>query len=288
LRAIRDDKTLMRQLSDESKKTLEGKIKDLDGAIPFRLLSAYRHLAKRGDSGTEWLDLGLPTVGEKGSLARRVREYLKSQDLLPSKITPHHLLQKTMRPDEREKSLADIADAFFRYPGLPLLENEALLRETVKQGVREGRFGVKVGEQVYLNESVPDSELESGAVLVRKEVAEQAKQRAGEVMPQPPEPAVTTLQEGESTAGVITEPQGPPVGAGVRSLRLRVKVSWDKLSDFIRGVILPLRSDGAALDVEVYVQAQSESGGIKPATVEHKVKETLRQISAEVVEEISN
>jgi hypothetical protein len=37
--------------------------------------------------------------------------------------------------------------------------------------------------------------------------------------------------------------------------------------------------------VEVYVQAQSECGGIKPATLEHKVKETLRQIGAKAVEE---
>jgi hypothetical protein len=62
-------------------------------------------------------------------------------------------------------------------------------------------------------------------------------------------------------------------------------VPWDKLSDFVRGVILPLRNDGAELEVEVYVQAQSECGGIKPATLEHKVKETLRQIGAKIVEE---
>jgi hypothetical protein len=62
-------------------------------------------------------------------------------------------------------------------------------------------------------------------------------------------------------------------------------VPWDKLSDFVRGVIVPLRNDGAALEVEVYIQARSESGGIKPATLEHKVKETLRQIGAEIVEE---
>jgi hypothetical protein len=49
---------------------------------------------------------------------------------------------------------------------------------------------------------------------------------------------------------------------------------------------MPLHSDGAELDVEVLVQARSESGGIKPTTLEHKVKETLRQIGAEVVEEI--
>jgi len=285
LHAIREDKALMRQMSEENKRTLESKQKDTEGGIPFRIFSAYRHLAKAGESGVEWFDLGLPTVGEKGSLARRVREFLKSQDLLLSRISPTNLLRKTLRDDESEKPFGDITDAFLKYPQLPMLEDEALLRGTVQQGVREGTFGVRVGERVYLNEFVPDSALEYGAVLVRKEVAEQAKQRAGEVMPQPAEPGETTLREKESTAGVVTVSPATPVGAGVHSLRLRVKVSWDRLSDFVRGVIMPLHNDGAELEVEVFVQARSESGGIKPATREHKVKETLRQIGAEVVEE---
>jgi hypothetical protein len=62
-------------------------------------------------------------------------------------------------------------------------------------------------------------------------------------------------------------------------------VPWDRLSDFIRGVILPLRNDGAELEVEVFVQAWSESGGIKQETLKHKVKETIRQIDAKILEE---
>jgi hypothetical protein len=48
---------------------------------------------------------------------------------------------------------------------------------------------------------------------------------------------------------------------------------------------MPLRNDGAELQVEVLVQAQATSGSIKPATLEHKVKETVRQIHAEILEE---
>jgi hypothetical protein len=80
LRAICDDKALMRQLSEENRKTLESKVKEVEGGIPFSLLSAYRHLAKPGESGMEWLDLGTPTIGERGSLAKRVREYLKNRN----------------------------------------------------------------------------------------------------------------------------------------------------------------------------------------------------------------
>lgn len=282
LRAIRDDKALMRQLSEENKKTLESKIKDLEGGIPFSLLSAYRHLAKPGESGMEWLDLGLPTVGEKGSLAKRVREHLKSQELLLERISPHNLLKKALREEEQEKPVADIAEAFLRYPQLPMVQSLAVIEQAVIQGVREGVFAVKISEQMYFGEAPPASILQADAVLVRKELV----QPAPAVAEPPPQalqstPAVAPESGVEAPASAAPSPE-----AGGRRLRLRVKVPWDKLSDFVRGVIMPLHSDGAELDVEVLVQARSESGGIKPTTLEHKVKETLRQIGAEVVEEI--
>ncbi|MDW8071920.1 MAG: hypothetical protein RMK79_10660, partial [Anaerolineae bacterium] len=63
-----------------------------------------------------------------------------------------------------------------------------------------------------------------------------------------------------------------------------VRVPWDKLSDIVRGVLLPLQGDGAALRVELRVEAESAEG-LKPTTLEQKVMETLRQIGAEVLEE---
>jgi len=70
----------------------------------------------------------------------------------------------------------------------------------------------------------------------------------------------------------------------VGTVDLRVRVPWDKMSDFLRGVLMPLHSDGADLNVEIRVEARSKTG-IKKATLEQKVKETLRQIEAEVLED---
>ena len=282
LRAIRDDKALMRRLSEENKKTLESRLKDSDSDILFSLMLAYRHLAKPGESGMEWFDLGIPTVGEQSSLPRRVREYLKSQELLLERISPHNLLKKTLREDEHEKSVLEIAEAFLRYPQLPMVQSIAVIEQAISQGVQQGIFGIKIGERVYFGETPPSSLLVDDAVLFRKEL-----------IPQPPsvdepprEEAPKDTTASDPKPGVAAPPSAPQSPeAGGHRLRLRVKVPWDKLSDFVRGVILPLRNDGAKLDVEVLVQARSESGGIKPATLEHKVKETLRQIGAEIVEE---
>lgn len=291
LRAIQDDKALVRQLSEENRKTLESKLKDAEGGIAFQAFSAYRHLAKASETGVDWLDLGLPTVGERGPLARRVREYLRSQELLVDKLAPHRLLEKALQPDEREKPLAEIVEAFLRYPHLPMLEGEGEVTSAVAQGVATGLFGVRVGERVYFGEPVPDAALGYGAVLVRKEVAEAAKRtEAGEAVP-------TGVGRGDERSSMVPSmvKEGPvgapaglttaPAGAAISALHLRAKVPWDKLSDFLRGVVLPLRSDGAELEVEVTLDARCTPGSIKASTLEQKVNETLQQTGAPVLEE---
>lgn len=286
LRAIQDDTVLVRQLSEESRRTLASKVKDAEGGLPFQVLSVYRHLAKAGETGVEWLDLGLPTVGEKGPLARRVREYLKSQELLVDKLAPHRLLEKALRPDEQEKPLAEIVDAFLRYPHLPMLESEAVIASAVAQGVATGLFGVRVGEHVYIGEPVPGSSLDYGAVLLRKEAAEATRRaEAGEGGPRgvgASDEQSSMVKEG-SAGGTGVAATGTATAA-ISALHLRAKVPWDKLSDFLRGVVLPLRGDGADLEVEVTLNARCALGSIKTSTLEQKVTETLRQIGAEVLE----
>lgn len=291
LRSIRDDKALMKQLTEDNKKTLEGKLSDAKGRIPFQLLSAYRHLAKAeaGDQGIaiKWFDLGLPTVGERSTIAKRVREYLKGQELLLERIAPRQVLQKALRTEETEKPLKEIYEMFLKYPHLPLLEGEHVLRQAVSQGVRDGLFGLRIGDRVYFQKPTPSFTLED-ATLVRKEAIEIEEPGQLEARERGEERAGVGVAPGAEAGGETAVPEpGTPAAAkakGARSVTLRVRVPWDKMSDFLRGVLMPLHQDGADLQIEVLLQAHSE-GGIQKRTVEEKVKETLKQINAEVEEE---
>ncbi len=284
LRAIQEDKNLLRTLSEENKGVLQSKLKEADGGIDFHLLAAYRHLAKASAEGVQWLDLGLPTMGERGPLSKRVREFLKSQDILLERLAPRHILEKALAKDETEKRLGDIYEAFLCYPHLPLLENEAVLQRAVTQGVRDGAFGVRDGEGLRFREPVPEVAVQSEAVLVRPEVVEQELARIRSTPAVGPE-----ISSGSSPGGV---PQPGETGAGTttaqpesfKHLVLRVRVPWDKMSDFVRGVLMPLHSDNASLEVELKIDARS-SAGIKKSTLEQTVNETLRQIGAEPLEE---
>ena len=291
LRSIRDDKPLMRQLSEENKKTLEDKLRDAEGRIPFQLLSAYRHLAKAGAGeegvGIEWFDLGLPTVGERSTIAKRVREYLKSQELLLERIAPRQVLQKALKTEETEKPLKEIYEAFLKYPHLPLLEGERVLRQAVIQGVRDGLFGLRIGERVCFREAIPTFTLEEAA-LVRQEAIEIAEPTPLEARERGEERAEIGIAPRAGEAGgeeaAVAEDTAAAEAKGARSITLRVRIPWDKMADFLRGVLMPLHQDGADLQIEVLLQAHSE-GGIRKKTLEEKVKETLKQINAEVKEE---
>lgn len=259
--AIRDDKALLRQLSEENRKTLESKLKDAESGINHQLLSAYRHLVKLGEQEKRWLDLGLPTVGGKPSIADRVREYLKSEDMLLDKIAPKRVLEKTFQENEKEKSVEEIHEAFLKYPHLPMLESKEVLLEAVAQGVRDGIFGVRIGDRTVFKEPLSPSQAGADTVVVRE----------SKVVP--------------STSPPSSPPSPPPPSPGtVRVYELHASVPWDRLSGFVRGVLSPLRQDGAELYVEVIVRASSE-GGIKQATIEQKVQETLEQIGARIIKE---
>ena len=272
LSAIHSDKALMRQLSDENQKTLASKRKDLESGLAFQIASTYRHVAKAGEKQVEHYPIGIPTVGEKGSLCRRVIEYLKKADILLAKISPRQIIEKALKPDEEEKSLGELYELYLKYPSLALLENQGVLKQAFVQGAQDGLFGVRIGDKIYFNESPSEAEIDNDAILVRHPKTEPK--------PQPPGP------DEKPKPGTSVKPGGPepepPKPHG--TYRLRVKVPWAKLSDFIRGVVLPLRNDGAELEVEINLTAKSDAG-FKQATLDHKVRETLNQIGAKVEED---
>ncbi|MCS7166809.1 MAG: DUF499 domain-containing protein [Gemmatales bacterium] len=275
-RGIREDKTLWRQLSEANQQTLETKIRDADDSIAHPLMSAYRHLAKAHESEIVWLDLGLPTREKDYSLARRVREYLQNEDILLNKISPRYILEKAMAPHETQKRVDEIYEAFLRYPSLPVLASKQVLLDALAQGVREGILQVQMDDRIVSGEELPPSELKSDAVVLREaEVAPQRPVQLKEFVP--------TQMPPHKVGGPPV--QAPPASAGVATeYNLEVNLPWDKISDFVRGVVKPLHEGGAEVAIRIALTARSEEG-INPATLERTVRETLRQIGAQILKD---
>ncbi len=67
----------------------------------------------------------------------------------------------------------------------------------------------------------------------------------------------------------------------IRSLTLKVKVPWDKMSYITKGVIAPLKEKGFPPEITIEIKGRSEEGFDRD-TLENKVRETLQQIGATI------
>jgi len=273
LDTIKADKETMKRLIEEDRGRVEHKLKDADSALVMRLLSVYRHVAKASRDGIATFDLGIPTVGERLSMARRAKDYLKDQEILLDKMAPKVLFEKTFSKDDERKTIAEVWESFLKFPELPLLEGEHVLRNAVIQGVQSGVFGVLIDDKIRYSEMVSSTEIMEETLILKKEVAQKMKQEAGipisiEVKPPTEAPGIKPVPGKES----------------IRRIILKASVPWDKLSDLMRGVFMPLTQEGASISLEVNIDAHSEQG-ISRDTLDLKIKETLNQIGAKVLEE---
>ncbi|MDI9390842.1 MAG: DUF499 domain-containing protein [Synergistota bacterium] len=281
---VQNDKGLLESLTKESQDELKKKLKDAEKEIPFRVLNAYRHLALAEAKGMAWKDLGIPTTGESTTISKRVKQYLKDQDKILSRLSPKYIIDKTFANDEDEKDLRDIYELFLKTPGMPILESDGVLSEAIKEGVKSGLLGIREGQQVYYEQDVfptMDSVILRGEVAKKIKDAEKEKEREKE----------KEEKGGEWSEGAIEEPEEEEKGereggkerkeGAITRLTLRAKIPWDKLSDIVRGVIGPLKEKGLPPEITIEIKAESNEG-FDRTTLDNKVKETLNQISAKI------
>jgi hypothetical protein len=248
----------------------------MDSSVLFKTVSVYRYLLKGSKDGLRTFDLGIPSVGEK-NLSSRVRYYLKEQEILLDKLSPKLLASWFLSKNGDRKNVAEIWEAFLKYLELPLLESEDVLKNTIRQGVQNGVFGVLMNDRVWYQEEVSLTQLTEDIIILKAETALEIKKGGGE----------------EVSISSITE---PPVIESVQTTEVKIKekvvnkimikaqVPWDKLSDLVRGVFIPLSHEGANIVLQVNIDAYSEHG-IKRETLDLKIRETLNQIGAKVLEE---
>jgi len=273
LRAIRGNRDLMARFSEADRKEVERRYKETE--VAFQVLSAYRVLVRGTPDGFQTWDLGMATVGEE-TLADRVRGFLEAEEILLRALSPRYVQERLLGSRE-ELDYSAIAAAFFTVPGNPILESEAVLKRAIADGVRGRFFGLQVGEQLYFDEGIPDALAGNEARLIQPAAAQQWKEAQ-----QPPEEERRPVDhEVRETPEAVRETEaGEPTPEG-HQIRIIARVGWDRLSDFVSGVVSPLRHAGAEVSLKVELTARSQER-ISPTVLDLQVRETLQQIGAEV------
>ena len=266
-------------LSESQKRDLEAKLKDVGAKFGNELQIAYSHVLVPAEEGFRSYALGLNVLRGRGNTKEYVERFLKDNEILVDDVEPSILVSRAWPKQANCVSTAEVFEAFLKYTGVELITGKGVVRRSVAKGASTGVFGYGLAEypekleKVRFRQPLAEAEVELSekAWLVKPEIA--AKMA-------PPEPLA--VAEGEPAAVVEAEKAEPEKGKGKKAEKpkhrhviISVEVPEGRLADINRGVIKPLKEDGADVKVELRIEAE---GDISEQTLKMKVKETLQQL----------
>ena len=281
------DKSL--NLTQTQKREVEKNIKEFKKDERNQLRRFYRLVYVPAREFRE-VDLGIPIFGDDKNITNEILERLKSEGEIIEKISPYLILEKYLA--ERDYiEIKKLYKTFLTTPGEPRISKENFIK-SIKNGVTEGIFGFGVVKDSTAEclkfKEIPDVSLQDYEAIIKKELCEkeeyefkeaEAMRRVGE---EATEVYITSTSEDAKTE---SSTQVLPISqeSVLSGITLEVRVPKGKFSDFYRGVLRTIESSFEKSDVIIKVKA--EGGNIKKSEYENKVKETLYQITAEILNE---
>lgn len=169
-RKIKSDDKL--GLTPSQKREVEERTRRAEEQRYEGLRRLYRILLIPKKDGLGEIDLGISLTGRE-NLTGEIYERLKEEGNFRENITPQFLLEKYLGENDYI-SVKDLLESFYRTPGGITISSENVLREAIKEGVRQKLFGLgKLEEgkplcQEFGGECSPS--LAEGEVLIRADL----------------------------------------------------------------------------------------------------------------------
>ena len=256
-------------------------------------------------AGTRRIDLGQPVSGNERLGSWYWRELTSSDVGAIVEHLHYRMIANRLLAGNEQVATSLILDQFYKNTDLPAPASSDVVARALQLGVQDGAFGLALSsdgqitvERLRYQETVPLGVIafEPGIYVVsavqcealreaqrQKEEAEQ--QQEDSEMTKVGEPrgeyTVTGVGESDDEAEDTMADQAP---ANYKRVRLVISgVPASRIGDVNRGIFMPL-STAADEPLTLTLEVRSEEG-ISPATLENKVKETVRQIGARVDEE---
>jgi len=259
-------------LSDSQTRDLGSKLKDVRARFSNELQIAYGHVLVPSEKGFDSYALGLNVLRGRGNTKEYVERFLKDNEILVDDIEPSVMVSRAWPKEANYVSTSDVYEAFLKYTGVELITGKGVIRRAVAKGVSTAVFGYGMAEYpeqldtARFKEPMSEGavELSEKAWLVKPEIAEKmvkvAEKETEEEKPEKGRTKEEVEEEGETKR---------------RHVRISVEAPDGKLTEIFRGVIKPLKDEGADVEVVVTVDADGE---ISDQTLKMKVKETLQQL----------
>jgi hypothetical protein len=305
-------------LTFEQRREVKEKLKKAENEVKELLRNLYRIvLLPSKDKFTE-IDLGIPTYGAETTIDREIYERLRSEGQILEKLAPLSLREKYLSAraqaglkDRDYVETKNILESFFKTPGEIRIVSDEVLKTCIKEGVRQGLFGlgdVEEGKTICRHFKVECTpELTEGEILISadlcklKEIISVEKLQAYEKKIQETQTikSLNTIAKEISSYSLSTSQKGkiedeikrkrdelggtPPLPPreNYQEINLKLNVPTGKLSDIVR-MIPYLKSKFNQVKVKVEISAQD--GNIVISDYEDKIEEAINQANITVEE----
>ncbi|MBN1306185.1 MAG: ATP-binding protein [Anaerolineales bacterium] len=254
------------------------------------------HMVQVGDRK---IDLGNPTTGAEALGNWYWRELTSdAYGVIVPQLHYKVLVNKFMENVDQLSTVA-LLDQFYKEPSLPSLAEQEVITRAIQLGVKEGAFGLvetKDGQIVLkslkFREDIPlaliafmedyllISEAKSEKLLVEKEKLEKGTGFGGDF----------GSDDGDDELPPEIQPEPPsipetPGEKRYKRVKLRVEnIPASKIADVNRGVLLPISSVQGDFEFTLEIDVSNDEG-ITQSTIDNRIKETIKQIGAQIVDE---
>jgi len=306
---IEKDKTL--RLTEAQKKEVKENIKTAETDSKENIRDLYRIVFVPAKDGLKEIDLGRLTYGTDISIDKEIYDRLRNEGEVLPRLEPLTIKEKYLK-DKDFVETKNILESFFKTPGEIRIVSDEVLKDSIKEGVRQGLFGIGgiEAEKPMCRHFKADFSpaLIDGEILIRAELCKSKKIISDEET----KSYLKKIQESqtiESLNKVIKEVSSyelspeqkekiedevkrkrdklegsvvPPPKEKYQNISLKLAVPSGKLSDIVR-MVTYLKSRFNQVDIKIEISTQN--GEIAISDYEDKIKEALSQANVHVEEE---
>ena len=279
---------------ETKKDEIQRRLRDIRRDFSYNVRRMYHTL----QFGERKLDLGQPTAGNEDMSTWYWRELTDGNVGAIVEQLGYRIIVNKLLAGNDHVAASVILDQFYKNLDLPAPAQPEVVARAIQLGVQDKALGLTALKENELDPrqlkygpglALTSVTFEPGVYVVTAQKAEELLAKIPPPPPIEPEPE-TPLPPG---GGVAPEPPTPPpvplppppVADKYRRVRLVISdIPAGKIADVNRGVLLPLSSLVKDMKFTLEIDVTSDEG-VPKATLENKIKETIRQIGARLREE---
>ncbi|MBE7469119.1 MAG: ATP-binding protein [Anaerolineales bacterium] len=273
---------------ETKKDEIQRRLRDLRRDFSYSIRRMYHTL----QFGSQRLDLGQPTAGNEDMSTWYWRELTDGNVGAIVEQLGYRLIVNKLLAGNEQVASAVILDQFYKNPDLPVPAQPEVIARAIQLGVKERALGLTemIGEELSPHKLKYGDPISLDTVAFEPGVYIVTQRKAEELLAQIPPPIPLPIPKPPEDEGVEpplppTPPPPPPPVDKYKRVRLVITdIPAGKIADVNRGVLLPLSSLVKDMKFTLEIDVASEEG-LPKATLENKIKETIRQIGAWLREE---